>query len=62
MLVQCNNITCKKLMDVRLKQDHIKIYHPNFLSIARSTDCYPELNRFMTPREIIKNLFEVITQ
>lgn len=47
-------------MDVRLKEDHIKIYHPNFLSLAMSTRSYPDLNRFMTPKQIVKKLFEEV--
>jgi len=57
LLVRCNNKACLKVIDHREKQTHIKIYHPNFLSLVRSTNLYDNTDRFMTPKEIIKSLF-----
>ena len=60
MLVQCMNKSCNKVIDVREKQIHIKIYHPNFLSLARTTKDHNNVDRFMTPKEIVKLLFTEI--
>lgn len=59
--VQCTNIACKKIIDAREKQTHIKIYHPNYRSLISTAKNYPHLDRFMTPKEIVKSLFIEIT-
>lgn len=61
MIVQCKNITCNKIIDAREKQIHLKVFHPNYISLAKTTNSYPDLNRFMTPKEIIERVFEVVT-
>ena len=54
------NKSCNKVIDVREKQIHIKIFHPNFLSLVRSTNLYQNADRFMTPKQIVKLLFTEI--
>ncbi len=58
--VICKNITCKKIIDEREKQIHIKIFHPNFRSLIKTTGIYPEIDQWLTPKDIVKKLFEVI--
>lgn len=57
--VICKNITCKKIIDEREKQIHIKIFHPHFQSLINIT-VYPEIDQFLTPKEVVKKLFEVL--
>jgi len=56
-MVQCSNIACKKIIDVREKEIHIKIYHPNYRSLIFAENNYPNIDRYMTPKEIVKSLF-----
>lgn len=58
--VICKNMTCKKIIDEREKQIHIKIFHPHFQSLLNTTGIYPEIDQFLTPKEVVKKLFEVI--
>jgi len=60
LIVQCKNITCKKIIDAREKDIHLKVFHPNYISLVKSAKYYPDLNRFMTPKEIIERVFQVI--
>lgn len=57
LIVQCNNIGCKKIIDVREKEIHLKIYHPNYRSLIFTENNYPNIDRYMTPKEIVKSLF-----
>ncbi|MCP6727252.1 MAG: hypothetical protein KJI69_04450 [Patescibacteria group bacterium] len=55
------NTSCNKIIDVREKEIHLKVFHPNYISLVRTTKNYPDLNRFMTPKQIIQSVFEVVT-
>lgn len=57
LIVQCSNIACKKIIDVREKEIHLKIYHPNYRSLIFAGKNYPNIDRYMTPKEIVKSLF-----
>lgn len=58
--VICKNIACKKILDEREKQIHLKIYHPNYQSLIRTNLNYPEIDQFLTPKNIVEKLFEVL--
>lgn len=60
-MVQCSNIACKKIIDAREKETHIRIYHPNYRSLITTAKNYPDIDPFMTPKEIVKSLFIELT-
>ena len=60
MKVRCMNKACMKVIDVREKQIHLKIYHPNYISLIRTLKLYDDLDRYKTPKQIVKLLFTEI--
>jgi len=60
MKVRCMNKACLKVIDVKEKELHVKIYHPNYRSLFATTSIYYNADRFKTPKEIVKLLFSEI--
>jgi len=60
--VKCMNNSCQKVIDVREVETHLKIFHPNFISLVRTTKIYDNIDRFKTPKEIVKLLFTEINK
>lgn len=58
--VRCMNKACMKVIDEREKQIHLNIYHPNYISLARTLNLYDDLDRYKTPKQIVKLLFTEI--
>jgi len=59
-MVICKNKSCQKIIDQREIEVHIRIFHPHFMSLIRTTSNYPEISRLLTPKQLVQKLFEAI--